>query len=59
MKPRAEMIEGPAAWKRFASSMKRVIAVPHSVIQRRIEEHRKEVAGNPHKRGPKSKLKPA
>jgi hypothetical protein len=36
---------------------KRVLSVPHSVIQQRIEEHRAEAANNPRKRGPKSKVK--
>lgn len=35
------MIEGPQAFQRFESAMKKVLAVPHSEIQRRIEEHRK------------------
>jgi hypothetical protein len=55
MKPATEMIEGPEAFTRFEKAMKKVIAVPHSVIQKRIEEHRKEAALNPNKRGPKRK----
>jgi len=35
--------------------MKKVISVPHSEIQKRIEEHRKEAALNPNRRGPKQK----
>jgi hypothetical protein len=49
------MIEGPEAYTRFEKAMKRVLSVPHSVIQKRIEEHRKEAAKNPNKRGPKRK----
>jgi hypothetical protein len=55
MKPKPEYVEGPEAWKRFEGGMKKVLAVPHAEIQRRIEEHRKEAAKNPNKRGPKPK----
>jgi hypothetical protein len=37
----------------FTDLVDRVIAVPHSVIQKRVEEHRKRAAKNPRKRGPK------
>jgi len=57
MKPHAEMIEGPEAFQRFKNAMKAVISVPHSVIQQRIEEHRRSAAKNPNKRGPKTKVK--
>ena len=58
MKPKPEYIEGPEAWARFHAAMGKVLAVPHAEIQRRIAEHRKEAARNPHKRGPKSKRNP-
>jgi hypothetical protein len=54
-KAKLEYVEGPEAWKRFEGAMKRVLAVPHTVIQQRIEEQRKQAAKNPHKRGPKAK----
>ena len=55
MKRSTEMIEGPEAFTRFEKVMKQVLSVPHSEIKRRIEEHRKEAALNPKKRGPKNK----
>lgn len=57
MKHTAEMDEGPQAFERFRNAMKAVLAVPHSVIQERIEKHRQEAAKNPNKRGPKTKRK--
>jgi hypothetical protein len=58
MKPRtSEMIEGTEAFERFNNAMRSVIAVPHSVIKQRIEEHRKQAAMNPRKRGPKTTKK--
>lgn len=53
------MVEGPEAWERFQNVMRHVLSVPHSEIKRRIEEHRKEAANNPNKRGPKRKVKPS
>jgi hypothetical protein len=55
MKAKPEYVEGPEAWTRFQSAMKKVLSVPHVEIQRRIEEHRREAAKNPNKRGPKAK----
>jgi hypothetical protein len=55
MKREPEYVEGQEAWDRFDSAMKGVLAVPHAEIQRRIAEHKKEVARNPHRRGPKGK----
>jgi hypothetical protein len=51
-----EMIEGPIAFQRFRDATKAVLAVPHSVVQRRIEEHRAQAANNPNRRGPKRKV---
>jgi len=55
MKKKTEYVEGPEAWARFENAMRAVVRVPHAAIQQGIEEHRKESAQNPHKRGPKPK----
>ena len=55
MRPHTEMVEGPEAFQRFEGAMKKVLSVPHSVIQQRIEEQRGESARNPNRRGPKPK----
>ena len=51
------MIEGTEAFTRFQTAMKKVLSVPHSEVKRRIEEHKKQAAFNPNKRGPKPKNK--
>lgn len=59
MKSHTEMIEGPEAWTRFESAVKKILSVPRYVIQERIQQHRAEAEKNPHKRGPKGKVKPS
>jgi hypothetical protein len=39
----------------FTNLLRRLVAVPHEELQRRIAEHRKQAAKNPRKRGPKPK----
>jgi hypothetical protein len=46
-----------AEYERFTALVDRVLAVPHSVIKQRIEEHRRQAALNPNRRGPKPKRK--
>ncbi len=48
MKPSAE-------FNAFTNLVDRVLAVPHSVIKQRVEEHREQNALNPSKPGPKPK----
>ena len=55
MPKKPEMIEGPEACQRFHDGMKAVLAAPHAVVQKRIEEHREQAAKNPNRRGPKRK----
>lgn len=43
----------------FTNLVDRVLAVPHSVIQKRVAEARKQADKNPRKRGPKAKAKPS
>ena len=57
MKPAPEMIEGPEAFERFRNAVKAMLSVPHSVIQKRVEQHRREAAKNPNRPGPKPKSK--
>lgn len=42
----------------FTNLVDRVIAVPHSVIQKRVVEAREQADKNPRKRGPKKKKRP-
>ena len=42
----------------FTSLVDRVIAVPHSVIEKRMADYRDQADKNPRKRGPKKKKRP-
>ena len=39
----------------FTSLVDRVLAVPHSEIQKRVAAHKRAAAKNPHRPGPKPK----
>jgi hypothetical protein len=41
----------------FDVFMRKLVAVPHSEIKRRVEAHREASAKNPNRRGPKPKVK--
>jgi len=48
-------MEGPEAWERFETAMRAVLAVPHAVIQKRVQAECQRSAQNPKVRGPKRK----
>jgi hypothetical protein len=48
-----------AEYERFTALVDQVIAVPHSVIKQRVEEHRQQAALNPNRPGPKPKKRKA
>ena len=45
-------------YNRFTSLVDHLLTVPHEEMQRREAAYRKEVDSNPHRRGPKRKVKP-
>ena len=57
--PLPECHEGPDAFARFDSLVTDVLAVPHSLIERRQRAYRKKVEANPNRRGPKPKVTPS
>jgi hypothetical protein len=54
-----ESIEGPEAAARFDTIVRKVLSVPHDEIVRREAEYKRQSAMNPHRRGPKPKVKPS
>ena len=50
-----ELIEGPEAFKRFDTTIKRLLSVPRAELIRREAEYKKQSEANPNKRGPKRK----
>lgn len=46
-----------AEYEAFTALVDQVLSVPHSVIKERVEQHRKQAALNPNRRGPKPKQK--
>ena len=59
MKLKPEHIEAPEAAARFDSLVRHVLSVPHAEIMRRETEYKRQSAQNPHRRGPKPKVKPS
>ena len=49
------MVKHSAEYEAFTALVDQVLAVPHSVIKERVEQHRKQAALNPNRRGPKPK----
>ena len=45
-------------FEKFDRLVGKVLAVPHSVIQKRLAEYREQADKNPRKRGPKKKKRP-
>jgi hypothetical protein len=54
-KPSAKNAKGNVEYERFTSLVDQVLSVPHSVIKKRIDEHREAAANNPNRRGPRPK----
>ena len=52
-----EPIEGPEAFTRFDTLVRKVLSVPHEEIMRREAEYKKQSLENPNRRGPKPKVK--
>jgi len=50
-------VKHSAEYERFTDLVDRVLAVSHSVIKERVEEHRRRAAENPNRPGPKPKRK--
>jgi hypothetical protein len=57
MKSPTEMVEGRQAFQNFDATMRTLLSVPHSEIQRREREYQKRAKQNPHRRGPKRKAR--
>jgi hypothetical protein len=47
----------PSEFDAFTNLVDRVLSVPHAEILRREAEYKKQTAQNPHRRGPKPKIK--
>ena len=57
--PLPECHEGQEAFQRFDALVDSVLAVPHSLLERRERAYRKKVEANPNRRGPKRKVTPS
>lgn len=47
-----------AEYQKFTSLVDQLMTVSHEEMQKREAEYRKQVDANPHRRGPKRKVKP-
>jgi hypothetical protein len=54
-----ECVEGPEAFRRFDEAARQILSVPHSTLVRRERAYKKKSLANPHRRGPKPKVKPS
>jgi hypothetical protein len=59
MSRKTEYVEGPEASALFDALVRKVLSVPHAEIMRREAEYQKQSQANPHRRGPKRKVKPS
>ena len=50
-----DIYEGPEAFTRFQTAMRKVLAVPNAKVKAQIEAQREASAKNPNRRGPKPK----
>ena len=46
-------------YQAFRNLTDRLLAVPKATIDAKVQAHKEQAALNPHKRGPKPKLKPS
>jgi hypothetical protein len=53
----AELPESQEAAARFDALVRKVLSVSHEEIMRREAEYKRQSAMNPHRRGPKRKIK--
>jgi len=57
--PLPECHEGPEAFHRFDNVVRQILSVPRSTLVRRERAYKKKSLANPHRRGPKPKIKPS
>lgn len=57
--PSPHCAEGPKAFARFDSEVRRLLSVPHEAIVERERAYKEQAERNPKRRGPKKKVKPS
>jgi hypothetical protein len=55
----AAKYSGPGQFRQFDATVKKILAVPRSVILEREAEYKRKAALNPNRRGPKPRISPA